>query len=128
VSNSSWVYSINSTQTFSLKKNWTIQFSLNYLSERVTAQGEDSRFLTPHFTLKKSSADKRWVYQFQWLNMDLGTHQTNRQRITTHGSDFYSTTNYIYETDQFQFSLAFNLSKKNRKIVLPVSEMGEKEF
>ena len=51
-----------------------------------------------------------------------------RQRITTRGSNFYTTTNYIYETDQLQFSLSFNMSKRNRKILLPASEMAEKEF
>jgi len=60
--------------------------------------------------------------------MDAGMLQSNRQRITTRGADFYTTTNYIYETDQLQFSLGFNLIRKNRKISLPVSEKGEKEF
>ncbi len=128
VNNSNWVYSFNSTQTFTLPKNWMLQLSINYLSEKATAQGEDSRFLTPHFTVKKTSGDKRWSVQLQWLNMDAGMLQSNRQRITTYGADFYSTTNYIYEPDQIQFSVGFNLSKKNRKIILPVSEMGEKEF
>ncbi|SHF72379.1 hypothetical protein SAMN05444008_111144 [Cnuella takakiae] len=35
---------------------------------------------------------------------------------------------YIYEPDQVQFSVFFSLARKNRKINLPVSEMGEKEF
>ncbi len=128
VDNSSWAYSINATETFTLPKNWTIQLSINYLSERITAQGEDSRFLTPNLTIKKTSNDKRWNYQLQWLYIDAGMGQSNRQRITTRGPNFYSTTNYIYETDQIQFSIGFNLLKKNRKIALPSSEMGEKEF
>lgn len=128
VDNSSWIYSINATETFTLPKNWTMQLSINYLSERVTAQGEDSRFLTPNFSIKKTSNDKRWNYQLQWLYIDAGMGQSNRQRITTRGPNFYSTTNYIYETDQIQFSIGFNLLKKNRKIALPSSEMGEKEF
>jgi outer membrane receptor protein involved in Fe transport len=128
VVNSSWAYSINATETFTLPKNWTIQLSINYLSERITAQGEDSRFLTPNLTIKKTSNDKRWNYQLQWLYIDAGMGQSNRQRITTRGPNFYSTTNYIYETDQIQFSIGFNLLKKNRKIALPSSEMGEKEF
>jgi hypothetical protein len=60
--------------------------------------------------------------------MDGGLKISNIQRITTRGSNFYTTTNYIYEPDQLQLSVGFNLSKKNRKINLPVSEMGEKEF
>lgn len=128
INNNSWVYSINSTQSFSLPKNWLLQLSVNYLSERATAQGEDSRFLTPHFIVKKTSNDNRWNFQVQWLNMDAGLKESNRQRITTYSSNFYTTTNYIYEPDQIQFSIGFNLAKKNRKLTLPVSEMGEKEF
>ena len=128
VENSSWVYSINSTQTFSLPQSWTMQFSVNYLSLRATAQGEDGRFITPNLAIKKTSADKRWNVQLLWLNMDGGLKISNIQRITTRGSNFYTTTNYIYEPDQLQLSVGFNLSKKNRKINLPVSEIGEKEF
>jgi outer membrane receptor protein involved in Fe transport len=128
VNNASWVYSINTTQTFSIQKSLSLQLSLNYLSNRVTAQGEDGAFLTPHLSLKKSVNNKRWVFQMQWLNIDLGSKIVNRQQITTRGSDFYSTTNYIYETNQVQFSVSYNLSKRNRKIVLPASEMAEKEF
>jgi len=128
VKNSSWVYSINATESFSLPQNWLVQFSINFISEKATAQGEDSRFLTPHLTIKKSSKDKRWNGQLQWLNLDPGFNQSNRQRITTYGSDFYSTTNYVYEVNQLQLSIGYNLTKKNRKINLPVSEIGEKEF
>jgi len=128
INNSSLVYSINSTQNFNLPKLWNVQLSVNYLSNRATAQGNDGRFLTPHLSIKKSTADKRWSFQIQWLNIDAGMQQSNRQRITTSGKDFYTTTNYIYETDQIQFSTSFNLSKRNRKIVLPISEIGEKEF
>lgn len=128
IQNSSWVFSLNVVQSFSLQNNWSVQFSVNYLSLRATAQGEDDYFLTPHLLLKKTSKDKRWTFQAQWLNMDAGLQISNRQRITTKGNNFFSTTNYIYEPDQLQISASFNLLKKNRKINLPVSEMGEKEF
>jgi ferric enterobactin receptor len=128
VNNANWIYSINSTQTFTLQKGLSLQASINYLSNRVTAQGEDGAFLTPHLSLKKTTQDQRWSFQMQWLNIDMGTKLSNRQRITTRGLNFYTTTNYIYETDQLQFSLSYNISKKNRKVILPVSEMAEKEF
>ncbi|MCH5598868.1 outer membrane beta-barrel family protein [Niabella ginsengisoli] len=128
IQNQSWVYSINSTQSFSLPRSWLLQLSVNYLSLRATAQGEDGAFLTPHFTVKKTTQDKRWYFQFQWLNIDGGMKISNRQRISTWGNDFYTTTNYIYEPDQLQLSVGFNLLRKNRKITLPQSEMGEKEF
>jgi hypothetical protein len=101
---------------------------MNYLSLRATAQGEDGAFLTPNLSLKKTSKDNRWNFQLQWLYMDAGLGISNIQRITTRGENFYTTTNYIYEPDQIQFSLGFNLSKKNRKLSLPVSEVAEKEF
>ena len=128
VSNASTIYSLNSTQSFKIQKGLALQLSINYLSNRITAQGEDGAFFTPHLSLKKTSIDQRWYFQMQWLNIDMGANTANRQRITTRGSNFYTTTNYIYETDQIQFSLSFNMSKRNRKIILPVSDMAEKEF
>lgn len=128
VQNRSLVYSINSAQTFNLPASWMLQFSVNYISARATAQGEDGAFFTPHFIVKKTTADRRWFFQFQWLNIDGGLNISNRQRITTYGPEFYTTTHYIYEPDQLQLSVGFNLLRKNRKISLPQSEMGEKEF
>ena len=128
VSNASIIYSINSTQSIKIQKGLALQLSINYLSNRITAQGEDGAFLTPHLSLKKTTQDQRWTFQMQWLNIDMGSKIANRQRITTRGSNFYTTTNYIYETDQLQFSLSFNMSKRNRKITLPVSDIAEKEF
>ena len=128
VSNASIIYSINSTQSIKIQKGLALQLSINYLSNRITAQGEDGAFVTPHLSLKKTTQDQRWTFQMQWLNIDMGSKISNRQRITTRGSNFYTTTNYIYETDQIQFSLSFNMSKRNRKIILPVSDIAEKEF
>jgi outer membrane receptor protein involved in Fe transport len=127
-SNGSWVYVLNSTQTITLPSNWFVQLGINYLSLRATAQGEDGAFFTPNLSVKKSSTNNRWNFQINWLYMDGGLGISNRQRITTKGADFYTTTNYIYEPDQLQFSVGFNLSRKNRKIALPQSEMAEKEF
>ena len=128
VSNASIIYSINSTQSIKIQKGLALQLSINYLSNRITAQGEDGAFVTPHLSLKKTTLDQRWTFQMQWLNIDMGSKISNRQRITTRGSNFYTTTNYIYETDQIQLSLSFNMSKRNRKITLPVSDIAEKEF
>jgi hypothetical protein len=98
------------------------------LSLRATAQGEDGAFFTPNMSLRKVSKDSRWNFQLQWLFMDAGIGVSNKQRITTRGKYFFTTTNYIYEPDQIQFSMGFNLSRKNRKLNLPQSEMAEKEF
>jgi hypothetical protein len=126
--NSGWVYSINAAQTLGLKNNWSIQFSLNYLSLRATVQGEDGAFFTPNMAIRKVSKDSRWNIQLQWLFIDAGMGVSNKQRITTRGKYFFTTTNYIYEPDQIQFSMGFNLSRKNRKLNLPQSEIAEKEF
>lgn len=128
VSNNDWVYSINANTNFKLGSSWSLQANVNYLSVRPTAQGEDSRFLVPNTSLKKTFMDGRLAATLQWQNMDLGMEQTQRQRITTSGPDFYTTTNYIYETDVLLVNLSFNLNKLSGKSKLPSSEFGDKEF
>jgi outer membrane receptor protein involved in Fe transport len=128
VNNDGFVYSFNFNTNVNLSNTWSMQGNVNYLSKRPTAQGEDSRFLTPNLSLKKTFLDGRLTALLQWQNIDLGMEETNRQRITTSGPQFYTTTNYIYETDVFMLNLGFNLNKLTRKLKLPGSEFGEKEF
>lgn len=128
IDNANWVYSINANTTFKLNKTWTVQGNVNYLSKRPTAQGEDSKFLVPNTAIKKTFMDGRFSATLQWQNMDLGMNQSNRQRITTFGKDFFTTTNYIYETDVFLLHFSFNLNKLIGKSKLPNSEFGDKEF
>ncbi len=128
ISNDAWVYSINGNTNFKLSPTWSFQGNLNYLSNRPTAQGEDSRFLIPNASLKKIFMNGRCSATLQWQNIDLGMNQSNRQRITTSGRDFYTTTNYIYETDVFLLNFSFNLNKLTGKSKLPSSEFGDKEF
>ncbi|SKB39871.1 TonB-dependent receptor domain-containing protein [Daejeonella lutea] len=128
VSNNALVHSINTNHTFRLSNTLFVQGNINYLSARPTAQGEDSRFITPNTSVKKSFMNGRFSTTLQWLNMDLGTEKSNRQRITTTGLDFYTTTNYIYETDVFMLNFSFNLNKSAAKAKLPASEFGDKEF
>ena len=128
VNNSDWVYSINLNTTFTLLPTLTLNAKVNYLSLRPTAQGEDSRFLTPDLALKKSFKDNRYSLSLLWQFIDLGMKQSNRQRITTWGEEFYTSTNYIYETDIILLNFSYNLNWKNGKSKLPASEFGEKEF
>ncbi len=128
VNNSGWVYSINLNTTFSLTTSLSLNANVNYLSARPTAQGEDSRFLTPNLALKKNFKDNKYSLSLQWQYIDLGMNQSNRQRITTWGDDFYTSTNYIYETDIIMLNFSYNLNWKNGKPKLPSSEFGEKEF
>ncbi|WP_246229502.1 hypothetical protein [Mucilaginibacter humi] len=63
-----------------------------------------------------------------WQNMNMGFLGANKQRITTSGANFYTTTNYISETDVFLINVSFNLNKFTSKVKLPTSEVGDKEF
>lgn len=128
VNNSGWVYSINLNTTFNLVSSLTLNAKVNYLSNRPTAQGEDSRFLAPDLVLKKTFKDNKYSLSIQWQYIDLGMKQSNRQRISTWGEDFYTSTNYIYETDIIMLNFSYNLNWKNGKSKLPSSEFGEKEF
>lgn len=128
IDNTGWVYSINGNTTFNLTSTSSLQANVNYLSGRPTAQGVDSRYLIPNMSLKKNFLDNRLTATVQWQNIDLGMHQSHRQRITTWGENFYTTTNYIYETDFVVLNLSYNLNWKNGKLNLPASEFGEKEF
>ncbi|MEI8098572.1 MAG: TonB-dependent receptor [Sediminibacterium sp.] len=128
IDNNGWVYAINSNASADLGKKWLLQANVNYTSKKPTAQGEDSRFLVPNTSLKKSFKDGRYAISLQWQNMNMGFMNSNQQRITTFGKDFYTTTNYTYETDVFLINFSFNLNKLSSKNKLPISEIGEKEF
>lgn len=122
------IYSINATSNFKLMETMDLQLGLNYLSERVTAQGRDSRFYNPSLSLRKTFLDKRLAVSFQWLNVDLGLLSSNEQRITTVRDNFYTTTNYVYEVDILQIGLTYQINQSSKKVNLLKSEFGEKEF
>ena len=128
VNTAAWIYSINANTSFQLPSGVTFQWNINYLSERVTAQGKDSRFVTPGLSVKKTFLKGKLTALLQWQNMDLGLLGANQQRITTWGKDFYTTTNYIQETDVFLINLSYSLNQLARKAKLPASEFGDKEF
>lgn len=128
VNNSNWVYSVTANSTINFDKNWSITTNLNYTSAKPTAQGEDSRFLSPNMSLKKTILDGKGSLGFQWQNINFGNMGSNQQRITTYGADFFTTTNYIYETNVLMLNFSYNFSKLSNKNMLPISEFGEKEF
>jgi outer membrane receptor protein involved in Fe transport len=128
IDNAGWVYSINANTNFHFTPTLSLQANLNYLSKRPTAQGEDSRFLSPNLSLKRSFMKNQLTASIQWQYIDLGMKESNRQRITTQGDHFYTTTNYIYETDFIMLHLSYNFNLKTNKAKLPSSEFGEKEF
>lgn len=129
VNQSAWVYSFNWNTTYSFTPTLSSQFSFNYLSRRVTAQGEDSRFYQPSLNVKKSFLDGRLNLNFLWQNIDLGLLQSNEQRITTlRPRDFFTTTNYIYEVDMLILNLSYTLNGSKNRSKFIKSEFGEKEF
>ena len=129
VNQSAWVYSFNFNTTYTFTPTFSTQFTFNYLSNRVTAQGEDSRFYQPSLNVKKSFLDNRLTLNLQWLNMDLGLLRSNEQRITTfRPRDFYTTTNYIYEVDMLIVNLSYTINGSKNRSKFIKSEFGEKEF
>lgn len=128
IETSNLIYSINASTNFALSPTFNLQLGLNYLSERVTAQGRDSRFYNPNLTLRKTFLDKKLAVSFQWLNMDLGLLDSNEQRITTFRDNFYTTTNYVYEVDILQVSVTYQLNQPSKNVKLLKSEFGGREF
>lgn len=128
ISNNKWAYSLNGNSSFQLNKTLSVQANVNYLSRRPTGQGEDGAFFVPNTSVKKTFMNGRLSASLLWQNMNMGFLGANKQRITTSGADFYTTTNYISETDVFLINLSFNLNRFTSKLKLPTSETGDKEF
>jgi iron complex outermembrane receptor protein len=129
INQSSTVYSINTNTTFKLWQNTSLQFTFNYLSERVTAQGEDSRFYSPNLTFQKSFFNDALTATLQWQHIDLGLLESNEQRITTaRPNAFFTTTNYVYEVDVFVLNLTYTFNKSKDKSKFIDSEFGKREF
>jgi len=129
IATDSWIYTINANTSFSWGKNWETQLAVNYRSRTNTAQGEDSQFLSPNLTVRKSFLDDRLSATLQWLNIDMGLLTSNEQRITTWSDgEFYTTTNYVYEVDVIQLNLSYTFNKLKNKSRFIKSEFGEKEF
>lgn len=128
VDSKGWVYSINSNISYQILPSLSIQLNVAYLSARNTAQGLDSRFYQPNFSVKKGFKENKINLTLQWQNAAFGKMAVNQQRISTFGANFYTTTNYIQETNIFLLNLSFNLNQSIKKMKLPSSEFGEKEY
>lgn len=122
------IFSINANTTFDISSTFTAQVAFNYLSKRITAQGEDSRFYNPSFSLRKTFLDNALAVTFRWLNIDLGLLESNEQRITTVRDNFYTTTNYVYEVDILMLGVTYQLNQPSKEMKLLKSEFGDKEF
>ncbi len=128
VKNGGIAYSISTNQAIQFTKTWSTQFNLNYLSLRPTAIGEDSRFISPNISIKKTFFNNALSVVLLWQNLSCGLIKSNEQRITTWGSNFYTTTNYIQEKDVVWINLSYQFKQSTKKLKLPSSEFGEKEF
>lgn len=129
IDNSAFVYSVNANSTYEFSETASLQFTLNYLSDRNTAQGEDSRFYSPNLTLRKTFLDNRLTATLQWQNIDMGLLKSNEQRITTfREGEFYTTTNYVYEVDMVILNLTYTLNRNRNKSRFIESEFGKREF
>ncbi|WP_343670460.1 TonB-dependent receptor [Chitinophaga sp.] len=128
IANQQWAYTINGNVTFQFAKTWNVQLNANYLSKRPTAQGQDGSFFVPNTSVRKSLMAGRMKVGVLWQNMNMGFLGANKQRITTSGPAFFTTTNYITETDVIMINLGFNLNRFASKLKLPVSETGDREF
>lgn len=123
------VFSINANTSYTFWNDALLQFTFNYLSDRVTAQGEDSRYYAPHLTLQKSFFDNRLKATLQWRNIDMGLLNSNEQRISTwRAKEFYTTTNYIYEVDMITLNLSYIFKNGKDKSKFIDSVFGKKEF
>jgi outer membrane receptor protein involved in Fe transport len=129
IDNNSTQYSVNLNSTYQFNTTSSLQFTLNYLSNRVTAQGEDSRYYSPNLTFRKTFLDNRLSATLQWQNIDMGLLETNEQRITTEQQgSFFTTTNYVYEVDMITLNVSYNLNFNTNKSKFIKSEFGAKEF
>ena len=129
VNTNTTIYSLNANSNYSFWDDTTIQFSVNYISDRVTAQGEDSRYYTPNLSVQKSFLNNKLKATLQWLNIDMGLLDTNEQRITTwRENEFYTTTNYIYEVDMITLNLSYVFQNGKNRSKFIESEFGKREF
>ena len=129
ISSDGVIYSLNLNSTYRFSDEAFVQFNFNYLSNRVTAQGEDSRFYSPNLTLTKRFWNNQLTASLHWKNIDMGLMNTNEQRITTSRPDeFYTTTNYVYEVDMVLLSLSYNFNDRKNTAKFIDSEFGKREF
>ncbi len=125
ISTSKWQYSINSSIDIVLPFGINSQFSINYLSRRITAQGIDSRFYTPNLSFTKTINNRISVF-VNWINIDVGMFKTNEQAIDTWRQDFYTHTNYIHEVDIIKIGANYKFNQISNKF--KKEEFGWQEF
>lgn len=129
IDNAAWMFGLNMNASYGFAKAFDVLFNLNYISQRNTAQGEDSEFYLPSLVFKKSFFNNSLQAVLQWQNIDMGLLKTNEQRITTFKPNvFYTTTNYIHEVDIIVLNLSYTFNSNKKKSKFVDSEFGKPEF
>tara|TARA_B100001175_G_scaffold317720_1_gene335946 strand:+ start:10278 stop:12653 length:2376 start_codon:yes stop_codon:yes gene_type:complete len=129
VNTDDYIYSLNINSTYNFSNTSFAQFTFNYLSKRITAQGIDSEYYSPNLTLTKRFWNNQLTASLQWKNIDMGLLNSNEQRITTRREDeFYTTTNYVYEVDMILLTLSYNFNNRKNRSKFIDSEFGKREF
>lgn len=127
VDNNAWMFNANLNLGYQFTDTLNAQFNFNYLSKRITAQGEDSEYYLPSLAIKKSFFNNSLVATLQWQNIDMGLLKTNEQRISTwKPNSFYTTTNYIQEVDMVVLNISYTINTLKTKFI--DSEFGKQEF
>ena len=129
INNATWMFGLNLNSSYKFTATFDLLFNFNYISQRNTAQGEDSEFYLPSLVVKKTFFNNRLQAVLQWQNIDMGLLKTNEQRITTYNQNvFYTTTNYIHEVDIAVLNLIYSLNTNKKKSKFVDSEFGKNEF
>lgn len=129
IDNAAWMFGLNMNTSYRFTKTFDVLFNLNYISQRNTAQGQDSEFYLPSLVFKKTFFDNKLQAVLQWQNIDMGLLKTNEQRITTFKPNvFYTTTNYIHEVDMVVLNLIYTFNSNKKKSKFVESEFGKSEF
>jgi outer membrane receptor protein involved in Fe transport len=116
-------YNINTNISWKLLNRLKTEWSVNYLSRTVTAQGFDTRLLLSNIALKYP-VNKSLTLDLIWQNI----FNTNVQTIYTSNPVFISSTEYS-KYDRIlilNLSYKFNDAGKNQKTIK--TEYGEKDF
>ena len=129
INNAAWMIGLNMNTSYRFSHTFDVLFNFNYISERNTAQGQDSAFYLPSLVFKKTFFNNNLQAVLQWQNIDMGLLKTNEQRITTFKPNvFYTTTNYIHEVDMVILNLIYTFNSNKRKTKFVESEFGKSEF
>jgi iron complex outermembrane recepter protein len=129
IDNAAWMFGLNMNTSYRFTKTFDVLFNFNYISQRNTAQGQDSEFYLPSLVFKKTFFNNNLQAVLQWQNIDMGLLKTNEQRITTFKPNvFYTTTNYIHEVDMVILNLIYTFNSNKRKTKFVESEFGKSEF